>query len=265
MTRRRFATPLVVAVAALIGACTAVSTSPTTVAAIEFDSLPFPSIVTGDTMRDSLGRASALHAVLFNGTGGIIANPSVQYIAFDTGLTIGAGGILTAQARNGSVRVIASAGGLQTQPRTVLIARRPDSVLVTGKLVDTIKYVVPDLATTNVSPLLSLKLVTSDTGGGVSTTQGWLVSYQMSYKGKVLSKTDTTVASIWHKSANNVSIVDTSGADGTVGRRIRLRPYGLGTDTAGTLTIVATVRYKGVAVRGSPVTFVEYFTPKPAK
>jgi len=262
MRRWRVVAPLIVAAGAVVGACTQVSTSPTRVAALEFDSLPYPSIVTGDSMRDSTGKVSALHAVVFNGTGGIIANPSVQYIAFDTGLTIGAGNILTAQARNGSVRLIAQSGGLESRPLPVLITRRPDSVIANSKLVDTLSY---DFSLLSYSNKFGVKLATNDTAGGVSVTQGWLVSYQLFYHGKAVGPNDSTVFTIVHGSAPNFTSVDTTAQDGTSGRRVRLRLAGLVDTTGAPVTVVATVRYKGVAVRGSPVTFVLYPVPKPLK
>lgn len=259
MTRVRLVAPLIVAVAAIAGACTNPSTSPTTVAALEFDTLPYPSIVSGDTMRDSLGHVAPLHAVVYNGNGAVIANPSVQYIALDTGLTIGAGALLTAQARSGPVRLIASAGGIQSKPLTVKITRRPDTVIVTGKPVDTLFYDYKGALAFD-SPKLGVKLVTNDTGGGVNTTAGWLVSYQLLFDGQVVPLNDTTtVASLIHQTTASLSHVDTTAADGTAARRIRLRLARL-TDTtsAARFVVIATVRYKGAAVRGSPVTFVLY-------
>ncbi|MBI1810085.1 MAG: hypothetical protein HYR75_09330 [Gemmatimonadetes bacterium] len=259
MMFRRVVAPLLAATAALIGACTNTNTGPTTVAALEFDTLPYPSIVTGDTMRDSTGKVAALHAVVLNGNGVIIPNASVQYIAFDTGVTVGAGGILTAQARSGSVRLIASSGGIQSKPLTVLVTRRPDSVVVTGKLVDTLFYDYKGSLTFD-SPTLGVKLVTNDTAGGVTVTAGWLVSYQLLYNGTPVPLSDTTTAaSLIDKATANLSHIDTTASDGTAGRRVRLR-LARYTDTTGTakLTVIATVRQKGLAVRGSPVTFVLY-------
>lgn len=257
--RLRLAGLVLVAAAAIVGACTSPSTSPTTVAALEFDTLPYPSIVTGDTMRDSLGRVAALHAVVYNGSGGRIANPGVQYIALDTGLTIGAGALLTAQARNGPVRLIASSGGVQSKPLTVLITRRPDSVVVTGKLSDTLFYDYKGGLTFD-SPLLGVTLVTKDTGGGVTTTAGWLVSYQLKFHDQVVPPNDTTtVASLIHQTSASLSHVDTTASNGTAARRVRLRLARL-TDTTSTakFVVTATVRYKGADVSGSPVTFVLY-------
>ena len=245
--------PLAVAFAAVAGSCTEIGTSPTTITALEFESLPFPAVVTGDTLRDSLGRAAPLHAIAFNAAGRIVPNPSITYLALDSGLTIGPTGIVTAQLRNGAVRVIASAPGLQSVPETLVVARRPDSVIATQR-VDTLLYSTPDSVGVNVVPALPLQVATRDTVGGITGTQGWLVSYQVFFHGKALAITDTTIASLWN-TAGLPALLDTTQSGGTVSPRLRVRSTLLPTLTE-SLTVVATVRYRGAPVPGSPVTYL---------
>ena len=258
--RVRWVAPVIVAIAAAAGSCTEISTNPTTVMAIEFDSLPFPAIVTGDSLRDSLGNAVPLRAIAFNSSGGVIPNPSITFLALDSGLTIGPTGLVTAQARSGTIRVIASVPGLQSNAETLRVARRPDSVSAITAVVDTVLYVLPDVPSTNSSPPLTLALTTLDTAGGVTVTQGWLVSWQVLFHGRTLAITDTTVASLWTP-AGLPALLDTTGLDGTATRTLRIRPAGLPT-TAESVTVVASVRYRGAPVRGSPVTFLIQIRPK---
>lgn len=265
MTRARvrcgWIVPVIVAIAAAAGSCTEISTNPTTVAAIEFDTLPYPAIVTGDSLRDSLGNAVPLRATAFNGSGAVIPNPAITYLALDSGLTIGPTGFVTAQARNGRVRLLASTPSLQSDTIGLTIARRPDTVSATTSLVDTIHYVLPDNAATNSSPPLTLSLATFDTAGGIKVTQGWLVSWQVLFHGRALATTDTAVASLWTP-ASVPALLDTTGLDGTATRTLRIRPVGLPTTTE-SVTVVASVRYRGAPVRGSPVTFLVQILPKP--
>ena len=256
----RLIAPLAVALAAVTGSCTDASVSPAVVTALEFDSLPYPAVVTGDTLRDSLGIAAGLHAIAFNGAGNVIPNAAISYLALDSGVTIGPGGIVTAQLRNGPVRLIASAPGLQTSPLTLIVARRPDTVLVTPLANDTLFYTPLDNAATNVTPALSLQVATRDTVGGVAGSQGWLVSYQLIFHGQVLAPTDTTVAIIWN-TGNQPSRMDTTASDGTASRIVRVHSTGLPTATE-SLTVVASVRYRGAAVPGSPVTYLIQLRPK---
>lgn len=258
---RRIFAPLVIALAAIGGACTDTSTGPTQIVALEFDTLAFPSILSGDTLRDSLGRVAPLHAVAFNGKGAMIANPAIQYLSLDSTVSVSPTGIVTTQARSGSARIIASAAGLQSVQRILLIARRPDSVVVTGKLLDTLRYALPDNPTTNISNAFGVRLATKDTAGGVIGSIGWLVSYQAFYRGKAIAPGDTTVASLWHKSNASPSYIDTTGSDGSAGRRLRLRPVGLQAVTD-SFVVIATVRYRGAPVAGSPVRFVLVTLPK---
>lgn len=257
--RARMVAPLAVAFAAVTGSCTDVSTNPSTVTALEFDSLPYPAVVTGDTLRDSLGVPSALHAIAFNGAGTVVPNAPIVYFAIDSGLTIGSTGIVTAQLRNGPVRIIASAPGLQTGPQTLIVARRPDTVLVTPLANDTLFYTPLDNAA-NVTPALTLQVATYDTAGAVAGSQGWLVTYQLMFHGQALAPTDTSVAVIWN-SGSQPSRVDTTAADGTASRIIRVHSTGLPTATE-SLTVVASVRYRGAPVPGSPVTYLIQLRPK---
>jgi hypothetical protein len=246
--------PLAVAFAAVAGSCTEIGTNPAVITALEFDSLPFPAVVTGDTLRDSLGRAAPLRAIAFNGTGGVVHNPSITYIALDSGLTIDPTGIVTAQLRNGTVRLVASVPGLQSVAETLVVARRPDTVVTTSPLVDTLLFTIPDSAGANITPAIGLKVATRDTAGGITGSRGWLVSYQVLYHGNALAVTDTTVASLWN-AAGQAALVDTAALDGTVAPRLRVRSTLLPL-TPDSLTVVATVRYRGRPVPGSPVTYL---------
>jgi hypothetical protein len=242
-------------------ACTDVSSAPGRAVSVAFDSLPYPSVVTGDSLRDSTGKVAPLHPLAFNTAGAVLSNAVFQFVPLDTGLTISATGLVAAQASGGSVRVVALVDGLQSVTRTIDIVRRPDSVIVTGKSVDTLRYALPDNPSTNITSGVALRLATRDTTGGVTSTKSWLVSFQAFYNGAALARSDTSVASIWSDAGNVVSTVDTTGADGTVSRRLRIRPQGLRAANDSVI-VIATVRYRGAAVRGSPVRFVILTRPK---
>jgi hypothetical protein len=248
----RLLAPLAVVLAALAGSCTEITTNPTSITALQFDSLPYPAIVTGDTLRDSLGVAAPVHAIAFNGAGGVIPNASLTFLALDSGLTISPAGFVTAQLRNGRVRIIASSPALQSAAETLIVARRPDSLVATG-LVDTILYTLPDSAS-NVSPPLGLQIATRDTAGGITGTEGWLVSYQVLFHGKSLAITDTTIATL-RNSLGVAALVQQSAPGGLLSPTLRVRSTFL-PSAVESLTVVATVRYRGAPVRGSPVTYL---------
>lgn len=264
MKRASLAAPLGVALAGIVGlvvGCTAITSDASHVVAIEFDTLAYPSVVAGDTLRDSLGRAAPLHAVGLNSAGAVVSRAPFRYIALDSGVTIDPSGYLTAQVRSGSVRLVATVNGFQSVAKTLLITRRPDSVVVTSALIDTVRYALRDDPAVNVSPPLSIKIVTRDTVGGIGFTGGWLVSYQAFFHGVALSQKDTTVATLWDDQTNATTLDTTDATSGSAARRLRIRPVGLPT-AAESLVVMATVKYKGVAILGSPVRWVIYTRPK---
>ncbi len=264
MKRASLAAPLGVALAGIVGlvvGCTAITSDASRVVAIEFDSLAYPSVVAHDTLRDSLGRAAPLHAVGLNSAGAVVNHPLFRYIALDSGITIDTSGYITAQAPTGSARIVASVNGFQSVAKTVLISRPPGLVVATGPLRDTVFYALADNPAVNVSPLLNIKIVTRDTVGGIGFTGGWLVSYQAFFHGVALSQKDTTVATLWDDQTNPTALDTTDATSGTAARRLRIRPVGL-PSAAESLVVLATVKYKGVAIQGSPVTWVIVTRPK---
>ena len=264
MKHASVAAPLGVAFAGIVGlvmGCTAITSDASHVVAIEFDTLAYPSVVAGDTLRDSLGRAAPLHAVGLNSAGAVVNHPLFRYIALDSGIAIDTGGYITAQAPTGSARIVASVNGFQSVAKTVLISRPPGLVIAIGALRDTVFYSLADNPTVNVSPALTVKIVTRDTAGGIGFTAGWLVSYQAFFRGVVLSQKDTTVATLWDDQTNPTALDTTDATSGTAARRLRIRPVGL-PSAAESLVVLATVKYKGVAIQGSPVRWVILTRPK---
>ena len=264
MKRASLAAPVGVALAGIVGlvmGCTAITSDASHVVAIEFDTLAYPSVVAGDTLRDSLGHASRLHAVGLNSAGAVVSRPPFRYIALDSGVTIDTSGYLTAQAPTGSVRIVASVNGFQSVAKTVLISRPPGLVVAIGALRDTVFYSLADNPAVNVSPLLNVRIVTRDTARGIGFTGGWLVSYQAFFRGVALSQKDTTVATLWDDQTNPTALDTTDASSGTAARRLRIRPVGLPTASE-SLVVIATVKYKGVAIQGSPVRWVISTRPK---
>src|SRR5512133_3032890 len=209
-----------VVAAAWVGACSDVGTAPDGIVALAFDSLPYPSVVAGDTMRDSTGRAAPLSAVAYNADGDIIAEPAVRYIVLDTGVVISSQNYLIATTRtSGTVRVVAAAASLQSLQRTVTVTRIPSSFAASGATSDTLQYALPD-ASTNVSKAMTVKL-TRDSSGTALSVPGFLVSWLVTFRGQTVATTDS-LASLWEDAASRrVSHVDTTGTDGTAARTLR--------------------------------------------
>lgn len=250
-----------VAAAAWVGACSDVGTSPDGIVALAFDTLPYPSVVAGDTMRDSTGRAAPLSAVAYNADGDVIDQPAVRYIVLDTGVIISSQGYLIATTRtSGTVRVVAAAASLQSLQKTVTVTRAPSSLAANGATADTLKYALPDV-TTNVSKAMGVKL-TRDSSGTAVNVPGFLVSWRVTFRGQTVLPSDTTLASLWEDGlSRRVSMLDTTGTDGTAARTLRIRSNAL-PSAADSFVVYASTRYRGAAVAGSPVKFVIHFRPK---
>lgn len=253
-----------VVAAAWVGACSDVGTAPDGIVALAFDTLPYPSVVARDTMRDSTGRVAPLRAVAYNADGAVIADPAVRYIALDTGVIISSQGYLIATTRtSGTVRVVAAAASLQSMPKTVTVTLEPSRLAPSGATSDTLKYALPD-APSNVSKALTVKL-TRDSAETALNVPGFLVSWRVTFQGQTILPSDTTLASLWDDgNSRKVSLVDTTGTDGTAARTLRIRSNAL-PSSADSFVVSASTSYRGAAVAGSPVKFVIHFRPKPAR
>lgn len=253
----RLATPLALAVAAIIG-CSAVS-DPSAIAALDFTGIAFPAVVTGDSLRDTLGVARPLRATAYDGNGDEVPGAAISYFSLDTGVVIHASGHLVATRRDGSLRIVASVAGLQSQIRTIQVTRLPDTV-VTGTRTVPLQFTIPDGAS-NVSPTLSFTLRSSDTTGGVSANvPGWLVRWRVLHDGDTLAPTDTTLFALWDAGGTRHSLRDTTGTDGSSARRLRVYAN-LIPLAADSIVVIAEVRARGAHVPGSPVRFVVNITP----
>lgn len=259
MTRRwrRALTPLVVAAATVVGCLD--FTEPGGISAIDFTGIPFPAVVTGDTLRNTAGVATPLSARVYDGGGDEIPDPPVTFVSLDTGVAIDAQGYLTATRRSGSVRLLAGVPGLQSQVRTLRVAREPAGV-VPGDTVVALSYAIPDVAS-NVSPALALTLQTADIlAGETAGVQGWLVRWRIVYAGDTLSPTDTSRVALWPAGTNRHSLQDTTAADGRSTRRLRVYANVLPVQRD-SFVVVAEVFSRGAQVPGSPVRYVVTITP----
>lgn len=251
---------LAVVAAIVVASCTDVSAPADHVSALTFGRLPAPAVVAGDTLRDSLGVVAPLRAFAFNSAGDPIPDAVIQFIALDTGVTIGPLGTLFANRTSGTVRIIAGSGDLQILGTPLQVTRRPDSVAVSGVAVDTIAYVVPDIASANASKPLGVKVTTRDTTGGILVSQSWIVSYQAFFRGNAIAPGDTSV--VFLVDGNKQSAADTTDSGGLASRSIRVRPIGITQSATDSVIVIATVNYRGSPVRGSPLRFVVQLRPK---
>lgn len=250
---------LAAAAAATSGACADLGTDPDVAVALEFDSIPYPAVIAGDTLRDTLGIATPLRGVAFNGRGGVIAGAPIAFLSLDTGVVIDGAGFLRTTRRSGTIRVLASINGLQSNDRAIAVTRRPDTLIAPTTTRLTFSYALPDAAA-NVAPEMRVTLQSFDVAGGVPpAVTGWLVRWRVVHNGDTLSPTDTSRVALQSLTGRRARL-DTTTADGTSARRLRVFANTI-TPATDSFVVVAEVRRHGVLVRGSPVRFFVNVAP----
>lgn len=236
-------------------ACTDVSGSSTSVLSIQFDSLAAPSVVVGDTLRDTTGAVivPVVHAFNFNGEE-IIPAP-VWFQSPDSGVSVDSitGIIVGDSLRATPVRIVATVGTLQAIQRLELTLR-PDLITAVADR-DTLSYSLLD-TTKNVSSDLTVKL-THGVAPADSVVKSYIVSFTIS------SQSNPGLGELVNtQSGGKPSVVDTTDANGVAGRGIRLHPLFLTSGAAiDSIIVNATARYRGNPVSGSPVRLVLIVIP----
>lgn len=236
-----------VSVAAAV-ACIDITVSGSELGSLQFVPLPYPSVDEGDTLRDASDKVAPLVAVAYRSNGTPDPEIPIEFVALDTGLTIVStthlvkGNALPATTSSRSVRVIASAAGLQTTARTLFVVPRADTLIPNSKLADTIDYSIPTTSSDVTGPL-SVKVGKRATSS-VLGSQGYLVRYVLMRGLTVLPANDTTLSYVFQDDQGRVSTIDTTDATGVAHRvlRFRIRPS---QPTIDNLTVLAE------AVRGS--------------
>jgi hypothetical protein len=241
---------LIAAAGAALAGCAQETVGPETAVAVALESLPFPAVVAGDSLRDTTGAAVPVRGTAFNYRGEELPDVPLSYLILDRGATIDpeTGIVRGDSVRDTPVRVVAFLDGLQTQAQQLFVVPAPDSLRVTAGE-DTLEYSLID-TTLNFSSQLTVRLLG---GGAAIPVRGWLVSYEISYAA------DPELAVIVGDGSRE-STIDTTGADGTASRRVYLRPEELAT-TADSVVLLATARYRGAHVDGSPARLVVHLRP----
>lgn len=235
-------------------ACTDISGSSDAVLSLQFDTLPNPSVVVGDTLRDTTGAIALPVVHAFNYKGDEIAVVPVYFQSPDSGVTVDSatGAIVGDSLRSTPARIIATVGRLQAVQK-INVTLRPDTVIASNGL-DTLKYSLLD-STRNVSTNpLSVKL-----SHGFPPNDSAVTNYLVSFE--IVSQSNPNLAELVTE-GGRPSLVDTTDASGIAGRKIRVHPVNLGNGTTIDSVIVqATAKYHGQPVAGSPVRLVMVLEP----
>lgn len=247
-----------VVVAVVAAACTDISTSPTTPVALAFDTLPSPSIVYGDTLRDIDGVARKLTGKAYNSDGNEIVGADIEYY-LTRGDTTGSIDnqseflIATTDTLQTQIEVRAQINGIPSQSFRILqIVRMPDSldrgegVLLTR--VDTLNYSGADPVATLATNLQVRVLRHPSPDTAPRLIRAWPVRFQVMKP----AGADSLLVN-----ENGVpSTLDTTSDQGIAFRKIRIRRQpDLSTGVPDTVIVEATARNKDGLLRGAPIRF----------
>jgi hypothetical protein len=232
--------------------CTDVSGNSASVLSIVFDSLAAPSVVVGDTLRDTTGAVVRPVVHAFNFKGQEIIPAPVHFLSPDSGITVdSATGIVVADSlRSTPARIVATVGSLQAV-QTVVVTLSPDLIQAVNGL-DTLQYSLTD-STLNVSTQLQVKL-THGAAPNDSAVNSYIVSFA------IVAQSNPQLGQLVND-AGNASVVATTDASGIAGRRIRVRPLFLTSAPVDSIVVNATAKYRGVQVNGSPVRLILLLKP----
>ncbi|MBA3340225.1 MAG: hypothetical protein H0T48_00140 [Gemmatimonadaceae bacterium] len=249
------ATLLVSAAAAMAGAvvaCTDIPSEPGAVLSFSVDSLPFPSVVLGDSLRDTAGVVSPLTVTAYNFQGAVIPDVPVRFSTRDRGVSVDSvTGIVTGDSlRSTPARLVARVGTLEA-PFSLDVTLRPDTVAAVAAR-DSLLYSLID-TTVNVSTPLTVR-VRHGLGSSDSAVKAWLVTFA------IVSPGDTALARLVDE-GGRASLTDTTDAGGVAGRRIRLNAARV-TSARDSVVLQASVKYRGAHIRGSPVRLVLIVRPR---
>ena len=233
-------------------ACVDIPTGSDDLLSFQLNALSSPSVIVGDTLRDSTGVVAPLSITAFNFAGDTVPNVPVRFRALDARIRVDSvTGLLRGDSASAtSSRVLASIDGFDGI-FTIPVVLRPDTV-VGANARDTLSYSLTD-TTLNLSNAIGVKVLHGPAAAD-SAVRSFLVKFV------ILSPADTALARLVDDSRRR-SAVDTTDTGGTAARRIRLDVTKLVT-AVDSVIVQANVRYRGQHVRGSPMRLVLKLKPR---
>jgi hypothetical protein len=220
------------------------------VLSFEFEPLPSPSVVAGDSLRDTLGVAQPIPYKAFNYSGEEASNVVVRFSPVGRGIRVDS---ITGYVIGDSVQPQAKiAARLKefTSTVTIAVTLRPDTAIASNAR-DSITYSLTD--TLNVSPAVGIRPIHGPVAGD-SAVASYVVTF------RITSQSNSSLARLVGDN-NQPSSVDTTDASGIGSRKIRIDLTKL-TNPVDSVIVEALARYRGAPVRGTPARLVVRLKPK---
>lgn len=258
MARGRRALPLLLLGAGTAAAaCTDVPSGPGTPFSIAFERLPFPAVVLGDLLRDTLGAVAPLAAVVYDGSGDLMADAAVEYVVVGGAATLQPGNLMRGDSLGGEVRITAYAGELPSLPRTLVVVRRPDTLAAPEAAPAPLEWVpLPAPAGLARSDTLAVRVLSQRPDSAPAAVPSWVVRYELFVNGTTaVALGDTSL--VWVVDDNGrASAVDTTDAEGRATRRVRARGDAPGIAGVDSVVLFVTALGTEAPLPGSPVRIV---------
>lgn len=236
--------------ALLLASCVEIPSGANDILSAQFDPLPSPAVVVGDTLRDTLGAVRPVTVTAYNYNGDIVTNPGFRFSTVDRGIRVDSStGLVIGDSVRSSARIFAASKQIRTIG-TIAVTLRPDSVAASNDR-DSLAYSLTDTA--NISNGIGVRVVHVE-ALTASAVASWIVSF------RVVSPADTALARLVGETGARSS-VDTTDSGGNASRRLRLNVSKL-VNPVDSIIVQATVKYRGKNVNGSPRRLVLKVKPK---
>ncbi|HEY7394182.1 MAG TPA: hypothetical protein VH559_05040 [Gemmatimonadaceae bacterium] len=248
----RIVTALAV-VAGIIGIACVDMSAPAGAASITPLLLPSPSVVVGDTMRDSNGVVAPITVTAFDGAGNPIQAIVQLFITDTLGFShLGTDNVLVGDSI-GETRMLGQVGTLQTLVATIPVTYAPTQVVP-----DSIKAIQapfgPDSASTIGFAPVSVRVLASND----SASQGMIVRFVILQAPPTRSGVRSPAVYLANTESKLPSAVDTTDSRGFASRNLVVISNFFtdslqGGAKADSAIVVVTAKYKGVELPGSGV------------
>lgn len=251
MTRALRAAGIGLLIAAVAAACTEVGTNPNTPVAIQLDQPASPSVLLGDTLRDSLGLAAPLRVTVFNFKNDSIPGIPVSFLAADSTGSVSIDptlGIVVGHKLVSQVLVVATALSLQSIPDTITVVDTPSVMIPQDSARDSVDYSFAG-GLRDTSLTLRVRLIHLPDSAAVPD---YLVHYTILHPAPY-DNTDSTNVQLVNPAARP-ELVDTTDATGTTALSLRITPFTHAFNDS--LVIEVSARAPGGLPSGSPVRYV---------
>jgi hypothetical protein len=243
--------------AAVLGvSCTDIVTDPDVPVAIELLPAQLPFIVAGDSLRDTLGVATPLIVRVLNSDNDEIAGATVEFVVLDTTqlVTIDEQTGLISGIDTGSVRVVATAGDLQSAPVTLVVTLRPDTLAALSPERDSMTFLIGRESRLE----LRARVGHDTTPGGAQDATVPVRSYLVRFlivSPPGLPTDDSTIVQLVNDN-NRASSLDTTDATGEAKRAVRLGPAVRSSPPDSIIVEATALRPDRTPVPGSPLRFI---------